>query len=128
MNDIKHNGCKGCRLRDVMIMTCDMDNEYNVNKEQIVKCPCMICLVKGMCSRYCNDYFVYVGGYFEYIKANPMAFIERHIPPDDNHIYNYELKSYRGIPITVKYDIHGERVKIGPSITMRGSGIKPEYD
>ena len=46
--------CKGCRssFKNQCIVSPYLTNEDNT----IIKCPCMICLVKGICSFPCKEY------------------------------------------------------------------------
>lgn len=47
--------CIGCRLLDNPDYVCLVSNE------KIEECPCLLCLVKGICATACPDYKITLG-------------------------------------------------------------------
>jgi hypothetical protein len=69
-----------------------------------------------MCNEYCGDYLTFVGTYYEYVKSNPTEFMDKYVEPQPP-MSQYTLKTYRGIPITVKFNVWDEKLEVGPTIT-----------
>ncbi len=110
--------CKGCRLLSNPI-NCDLQYTFSL-KEHTYTCPCGVCLIKTMCSCYCEAYLTYVGQYFEFIKTNPAKYMDKYIEPIPP-IKQYILRTYRGIPIVVKHDMWEDKLDVGPTIkTSKG--------
>jgi len=60
------NLCQGCRAHEEG--TC-IAVDHQLKAE--VKCPCVICLVKGMCKEGCDDYQLYWYKWKEHIYIRP---------------------------------------------------------
>jgi hypothetical protein len=74
------------------------------------------------CQEYCGDYLTFVGGYYEYVKYNPSEYIKNHAQPEPP-LTQYTLRTYRGIPITVKFNMWDEKLDVGPTINgPKGDG------
>lgn len=51
--------CDGCRSKDDCSALTFIDRSWNVIKPQLKKikdCPCLVCLIKGICGDECHDY------------------------------------------------------------------------
>ena len=57
----QHQDCKGCKIKEEG--TCDLSSSL---KER--KCPCQICLVKGICMNYCKEFNQYANDYYNFIR------------------------------------------------------------
>ena len=60
------NECEGCKsYNDIeskgACLACNIPRLSNS-----IKCPCIICLVKGMCVRVCEEFKIYVDKVYEY--------------------------------------------------------------
>jgi len=66
-----HKECEGC----MMLKTCNMEPKYKT-----VECPCVSCLVKGICLICCEPYDGYVKLYYlpdlrNKLKLSPITII-----------------------------------------------------
>jgi len=55
-------GCKGCSPPDVTIrssITCILRPHYIDKQGNKIKCPCKVCLIKGICSKSCVEFQAY---------------------------------------------------------------------
>ena len=48
------NECKGCRMYDSVKLECKINIITNISATE--HCPCINCLVKGMCNSACEDF------------------------------------------------------------------------
>ncbi len=48
--------CEGCKIKNYDL--CRIVDSFEVNNI-VYKCPCQICLVKGMCNTVCEDFIKY---------------------------------------------------------------------
>ena len=122
-----HKGCKGCRLNiqiaDKRYANCDLKESFkDVKTNDIFDCPCKTCLVKGVCNQYCGDYLTFVGSYFEYVRDNPDEYIGKYTEPQPPNT-QYYVRTLKGIPIRVKFDMWNNKCEVGPDINkLKGDG------
>jgi len=48
--------CKGCRSWEE---TCFLKPYYTDKQGNKIECPCKVCLIKGICSKSCDDFKQY---------------------------------------------------------------------
>lgn len=63
MSEIK-NECRGCRMYDKKISKCYIDMVPYITDE--IQCPCMNCLIKGMCNDVCAAFIKHSSASFRH--------------------------------------------------------------
>lgn len=74
-NKSRHKDCAGCSyLKDSYM--CFLDNPSYISKDDIVIiCPCVICLVKGICIYSCDFFLKFASEYIgDNLSSDPMIY------------------------------------------------------
>jgi len=61
---LKVKECRGCSSRNY----CNLKPYYIDDQNNKLECPCVTCLVKGICRNLCNDLRVYSSHFWAYYK------------------------------------------------------------
>lgn len=62
--DETKNECRGCRMCYKKTLKCSIDMVPYISETE--QCPCMICLVKGMCNSVCADFLKHSSASFKH--------------------------------------------------------------
>lgn len=63
---IMNSECKGCRI----YKKCNLSEISNVSGR--MRCPCLTCLVKGICNEVCKEYSEYSKAVYRYYNKIPI--------------------------------------------------------
>jgi len=66
MDTTTPESCKGCMLINIHTV-CVLPPNFKHNKH-IYNCPCQICLVKGICMKFCDSFDQYSKTHAKYIE------------------------------------------------------------
>ena len=58
MEKTNHDECRGCLINELIKESAECVFKTN-RKWDYYKCPCLMCLIKGMCEKSCDEYKQY---------------------------------------------------------------------